>query len=72
VIAPLFSPRSAALLSGSALQGVRAPLLVAALSPAVAEAWSGPAPAALEVADRPEAAALLAAMERLMTRRSSA
>lgn len=72
VIAPLFSPRSAALLSEAVADGTRAPLLVAVLSPAVVSAWTGPAPGALEVADRPDAAALLAAMERLMRRRTSA
>ena len=64
VVAPLFSPRSAKLLA-SAARDARAPLMLAALSPAVAEAWSGPAPKALVVADRPDAASLLAAVARL-------
>lgn len=39
IIAPVFSPRSAALLSAST---ITAPMQVLALSPAVAEAWTGP------------------------------
>jgi uroporphyrinogen-III synthase len=65
VIVPLFSPRSAELLSGQAC-GARAPLYIAALSPAVATAWSGPAPVALAVADHPQASALVAATGRLL------
>jgi len=72
VLVPLFSPRSAALLSDAVAPGVRAPLLVAALSPAVAAAWDGPGQGALAVAERPEAEALLAAMGRLLARRSGA
>jgi uroporphyrinogen-III synthase len=72
VLAPLFSPRSAALFSDAVADGARAPLLVAALSPAVAAAWAGPAHARLEVAERPDAEALLAAMGRLVARRSGA
>ncbi|MDJ0824800.1 MAG: uroporphyrinogen-III synthase [Rhodobacter sp.] len=63
LVAPLFSPRSAALL-GTAAQGAAAPLWLVALSPAVAEAWRGPEPALLRIADRPDAAAMT---ERLVT-----
>ena len=72
VLVPLFSPRSAALLSQEIARGARAPLLVAALSPAVASAWTGPGPESLEVAERPDADALLAALARLVTRRAGA
>jgi uroporphyrinogen-III synthase len=54
VVAPLFSPRSAALLARAA-RGTAAQVTAVALSPAVAEAWGRPA----EVAARPEAAAIL-------------
>ncbi len=65
VLVPLFSPRSAALVSSGAA-AARAPLLVAALSPAVAEAWKGPAPRGVAIAERPEAGALIAAIARLL------
>lgn len=42
VIAPLFSPRSAQLLSLESAH-IRAPMWIAALSPAVQDAWDGPA-----------------------------
>lgn len=63
VLVPLFSASSARRLA-AALSGlpVRAPLLVAALSPAVAEAWNGPAPARLAVADAPDAGAMIRAL----------
>jgi uroporphyrinogen-III synthase len=72
VLVPLFSPRSAALLSQQMAPGARAPLLVAALSPAVASAWTGPEPESLEVAERPDADALLAALAQLVTGRAGA
>ncbi len=53
--APLFSPRSAALLAGWAS---RAPLLVAAMSPAVAAAARALGPVRLVTAARPEAGAM--------------
>jgi uroporphyrinogen-III synthase len=66
VLVPLFSPNSAARLAGAMADlEVRAPLLVAAMSPAVAEAWTGPAPKHLEVAQRPDAPAMLEALEGL-------
>ncbi|MDH3262470.1 MAG: uroporphyrinogen-III synthase [Paracoccaceae bacterium] len=66
VLVPLFSPNSAARLAGAIAEaGVRAPLLVAAMSTAVGEAWSGPAPKRLAVARRPDAPAMLDALEGL-------
>ncbi|MFN4157230.1 MAG: uroporphyrinogen-III synthase [Gemmobacter sp.] len=59
VVVPLFSPRSAALLAVAA-RGCPAPLWVAAFSPAVA---AGIAAARMVVAARPEAIALLEALE---------
>lgn len=61
VLAPLFSPRSAGLLAAQA-KGTVAPLLLAALSEAVAAAWTGPTPARLVVAERPDGAAILDAI----------
>ncbi len=61
VIAPLFSPRSAALLAAQAKDAV-APLILVALSEAVAVAWTGAPPARLVVAERPDAAAILDAI----------
>ena len=58
VILPLFSPRSAALVAAAA-GGARAPLCLASLSAAVDAAWTGPAPAARRIAERPDAAALV-------------
>jgi uroporphyrinogen-III synthase len=63
VLLPLFSPASARRLSAAlAGCGVRAPLGVAAMSPAVAEVWTGPAPARSAVAERPDAAGMIAAL----------
>lgn len=53
VIAPVFSPLSAALLSEYV---ITAPLLMLAISPAVADAWHGPGE--IRVADAPTSAAL--------------
>ena len=64
VVLPVFSPRSAALAARMAACA-RAPLWLAALSPAVDAAWTGPAPARRVVADRPDAKALLDAMQAL-------
>ncbi len=63
VLLPLFSPGSAHRLGG-ALQAVpvRARLLVAAMSDAVAAAWIHPASARVAVAARPDAAAMVAAL----------
>ncbi|MCV6594241.1 MAG: uroporphyrinogen-III synthase [Silicimonas sp.] len=53
ILAPLFSPRSAALLSRAA---IAAPITCLALSPAVAAAWTGPG--AVKTAETPNAEAL--------------
>jgi len=55
LVAPLFSPRSVALL---AAWGPRAPLLVAAMSPAVAEAARALGPLRLVTAARPDGTAM--------------
>lgn len=65
VIAPLFSPRSARIFARAAA-GAKAPIWLAALSPAVADAAAALAPARLAVADRPEAGAVLAAVRALL------
>ncbi|MEE4120911.1 MAG: uroporphyrinogen-III synthase [Paracoccaceae bacterium] len=65
VLLPLFSPRSAALAAAMA-EGAAAPLLLAALSPAVARGWGGPAPMALVTASRPESEALIDAISSLL------
>lgn len=64
VIVPLFSPRSARLFAAEA--GAAANLWLAALSPAVAGAVAGLHPVALEIADRPDATAMLLAVQRLI------
>ncbi|MDJ0627853.1 MAG: uroporphyrinogen-III synthase [Rhodobacter sp.] len=69
VVAPLFSPRSAALL-GEAARGAAAPLRLAVLSPAVADAWTGPEPEILMVAQRPDASALMRTLASIYTRKS--
>lgn len=56
LILPLFSPRSAALLSDAA-QGARAPIAVVAISARANAAYRGPAQARI-LADRPEGAAM--------------
>lgn len=58
VVLPIFSPRSADLLSG-ACKNARTPLRIAALSPAVADAWHGPAPETLKIAKKPDANSML-------------
>lgn len=65
VIAPLFSPRSARIFARAAA-GAAAPIWLAAMSPAVADAAAALAPARLAVADRPEAGAVLAAVRALL------
>ncbi len=59
VVLPLFSPRSAALLSEAAV-GSPAQLQIVALSKAVAAAWSGPAPEAMRIAAHPDATQMAA------------
>ncbi|WP_232830853.1 uroporphyrinogen-III synthase [Tropicimonas sp. IMCC34011] len=51
VLVPVFSPRSAALFPRHA----SAPLHLAAISAAAAEAWAGPPPAAVRIAPKPDA-----------------
>lgn len=58
VFLPLFSPRSAKLVAKAA-KDASAPLVLAAFSPAVASAWSGPAPTLQQIAQRPDSAAML-------------
>ncbi|MDF0602351.1 uroporphyrinogen-III synthase [Psychromarinibacter sp. C21-152] len=70
VIVPLFSPRSAALLAAQA-RDAAAPLILVALSEAVAVAWTGAPPARLVVAERPDAAAILDAIAGICTSASS-
>ncbi len=64
VIVPLFSPRSARLLV--ALGPFKAPLYVAALSPAVASAAATLPPATMVTAAHPDAASLLDALDTLL------
>lgn len=61
VLLPLFSPRSARLVI-DAFPDAAAPLLVAALGPAVAAAAAPLRPQRLSVADRPDSESLLAAL----------
>lgn len=65
VLLPLFSPRSADLLARTG--PIRAPLWIAALSLAVAERAGNLHPARIVVASRPDADALLRALEYLCT-----
>ncbi|ARE40566.1 Uroporphyrinogen-III synthase [Rhodovulum sp. P5] len=55
---PLFSPRSAVLVSYQ-LAGRSGRLALVTMSPAVTEAWAGPEPIALHEAERPDAAAMM-------------
>jgi uroporphyrinogen-III synthase len=67
VIVPLFSPRTGQLFVAEAQRiGVLAPLHLAALSPAVAEALAPLPKASLTVADRPDAPAMIAAIRLLL------
>lgn len=66
VILPVFSPRTAALIARAAGQELRAPCLVAALSPAVAEAAAASlSPARIVTAATPDAAGMHAAIAQL-------
>lgn len=62
---PLFSPRSAGLV-GAALSGSPAHLALVHMSPAVRDAWTGPDPAAAELAKAPNAEAMLDALGKLI------
>lgn len=70
VIAPLFSPRSAAVLAREAADAA-APLWLAAISKATLQAWEGPAAARHIVAARPDADAMVAAICRLIGKEQS-
>ncbi len=60
VVLPLFSARSAAILSGEALNcRATAPLVLVAISPDVLAVWNGPIAAQSVVARKPTAAAML-------------
>lgn len=61
VLAPLFSPRTARLFAQEA-QAALAPLHIVALSPAVAGALDGLPRASLDIAKRPDAEAMIAAL----------
>jgi len=67
VIVPLFSPRTAALFVAEVLRiGTRAPLHLAALSPAVADALAPLSSAKVEIAERPDAPAMIEAIGLLL------
>lgn len=66
VIVPLFSPRSAQILADQ-LPGAAAPLWLVALSPAVAKAASALRPARLILAKTPDAPAMVAAIDTLLS-----
>lgn len=70
VLCPVFSPRTAALL-GDAMPRPHAPLQIAAISAATAAALGRCSLAALEIASRPDAAALLDAMAVLLARNNA-
>ncbi len=58
VVLPLFSPRSAKLV-GDVARTANAPLAIVALSRSVANAWTGPAPSLLAIAERPDSPNML-------------
>lgn len=62
VVAPVFSPRSAQLLSGFGV--IEAPVKIVAMSPAVADAWGGSGD--VIIAERPDSAAMCAAVMQLL------
>ncbi len=64
VLIPLFSPRTATLVSEAA-ENATAPLAIATLSDAVTQAWTGPSPTILVQADRPDGDAMLTVVLRL-------
>lgn len=67
VAIPVFSPRTAALLAADpAARGGRAPLWLAAISPAAAEPLAALRPDRLKIALRPDAASMLAALDDLI------
>lgn len=66
VIVPLFSPRSVALFLDEATE-VSAPLHPVAISEAAAAQWRARRPEPVEIAETPDAAAMLQAVERVWT-----
>ena len=62
VLAPVFSPRSAVLLAAALPPPPRAALEVVAISPAAAAAFGKEPPVAVQVAARPDAEAVIAAL----------
>lgn len=64
VIVPLFSPRTAQLFADAAPIG--APLWIVAISSATAKAVASLSPARLTIAERPDAASMLAAVETML------
>lgn len=64
VLVPLFSPRTAQLFAEQAPTG--APLWIVAISAAAAKAVAGLSPARLTIAERPDAASMLAAVETML------
>ncbi len=66
IVLPLFSPRSAQLVGNEVLNAV-APLAIVALSRSVSEAWTGPAPRRLTIAERPDAPNMLEGIAALWT-----
>ncbi len=73
VILPLFSPRTATLFCAEVGKTAQmAPLMVAALSMAVVDALSGLRHQQIEVADRPDAEAMMDAIGRLLDRNGRA
>lgn len=66
VVVPVFSPRSARLLSRQ-VAAAAAPLWVAAISPAALAAWHGPV-VRRQIADTPSLAGMVAAIRRLANR----
>ena len=72
LLVPLFSPRTATLFRAALPPGTQAKLRIAAMSPAVAEALGDLPRAALAVALRPDAPAMLDAVESLLAGRPAA
>lgn len=66
VLVPLFSPRSAGLLATALSPDCPSPLLIAALSPAVADVAQELQPAEMRIATTPDAVAMLATVELLL------
>lgn len=72
VVLPLFSPRSARLMTDECARiGARSPFLIAALSDNVADAARGLATNGLQTADRKDSAAMVQAVAKLLTRAAS-